>query len=71
MPANLVPTAVISVDSKMAAAIRAEPINIGIEAPGRSVMTTRGALYSCCLFGEWNKALVLRSSSLFVGERLD
>src|SRR3954463_2464035 len=67
MPANLVPTAVINVDSKIAAAIRAEPINIGIEAPGRwSVMTTRGALYSWCLFGDWNKALMLRSS-LFCG----
>ena len=33
MPTNRVPTAVISVDSKMAAAMMAEPINTDTEVP--------------------------------------
>ena len=41
MATNRVPTAVISVDNKIAAAIMTAPIRIGIELPGRSVMTAR------------------------------
>ena len=41
MPTNRVPTAVISVDSRIAAAIMAAPINIGIELAVRSGMTGR------------------------------
>jgi hypothetical protein len=49
IPMNRVPTAVISVDSKIAAAIMPEPTNIGIELPERSGMTGR---YSPYLFGD-------------------
>jgi hypothetical protein len=41
MPMNLEPTAVISVDSRIAAAIMAAPSNTGIEPPERSGMTGR------------------------------
>ena len=49
MPTNLEPTAVISVDNKMAAAIMAAPISIGIEDPGRSGVTPRYPWYSLLL----------------------
>jgi hypothetical protein len=44
IPTNLVPTAVISVDNRMAAAMTAEPMKIGNELAGRSAMTARGGL---------------------------
>jgi hypothetical protein len=47
-----VPTAVISVDSKIAAAMVAAPINMGIEDPGRSGVTVRYPGYSLCLLDD-------------------
>ena len=43
MPTNRVPTAVTSVDNKIAAAIKAAPTNMGIEFPwgARSDVTVR------------------------------
>jgi len=41
MPTNLDPTTVISVDSKIAAAMMAAPINIGIAVPERSGVAAR------------------------------
>jgi len=41
MPMNRVPTAVISVDSRIAAAMRPEPTNTGNEIPARSGATVR------------------------------
>jgi hypothetical protein len=47
-----VPTAVINVDSKIAAAMVAAPINMGIEDPGRSGVTVRYPGYSLCLLDD-------------------
>jgi hypothetical protein len=52
IPTNLVPTAVINVDSKIAVAILAAPINTGIDIPGRSGAVARYPEYSLCLFGD-------------------
>ena len=41
IPANRVPTAVIRVESKMAPAIMAAPIKMGIELPARSDVIAR------------------------------
>jgi hypothetical protein len=65
MPTNRVPTAVISVESKIAAAMTAEPINTDTEVPEGPGRIGRCPRYSVCLFCVGNRVRLLRSLYFF------